>query len=105
MQVIDNLKLRIKAEPVTAKADATVYDRCLVFVYIYSYVYLAQKLEIYRSICSNRDRFVFYAHIRNIFRAGLQPQLITILQLITSSILNRKSKGVSIVSCKTVEIY
>ena len=55
----DNLNIRIKTEPITAGAEATVYI-CPAFGHI--------KPDIYRYILSIRDRLGSYAEIRNIFR-------------------------------------
>ena len=52
----NNLNLGVKTEPVTPGAEATVYVRFLLLV---QYIFLAQKPDIYRCICSNRDMLCF----------------------------------------------
>ena len=67
----NNLILCIKTEPLTARADATVYSMCTV-----QYTYFLLRNQTYRTVlsvlvchcfCSNRDRLGYYADIQIIF--------------------------------------
>ena len=51
----------MQPEPSTVGTDGTVY------IWLFVYVYLAQKPDIYRCICSSRHRLGFDAEIQIIF--------------------------------------